>query len=201
MQAPDAESARRAAAEILSEGRFRRDGPPRPLKGVLETLGDWLQGVFEPVIEGLQTAVGGAEVFWLLVGLAVVLVAILVAARLGGRRNVRAESARARERPRPRVDPAALERAADDAEANGDFAGAVRLRFRAGVLRLARAGVIETASSLTSGQIRRAVTAPEFAELASAFDRIVYGRRTATAADAAAARERWQRVLASSGAR
>lgn len=201
MQAPDAESARRAAAEILSEGRFRRDGPPRPLKGVLETIGDWLRGLFEPVIEGLQTAVGGAEVFWFLVGLAVVAVAILVAARLGGRRNLRAESERARERPRPRVDPAALERAADDAEAGGDFAGAVRLRFRAGVLRLARAGVIETAASLTSGQIRRAVAAPEFAELASAFDRIVYGRRPATAADAAAARDRWQRVLASSGAR
>lgn len=168
---------------------------------MLETLGDWLRDVFEPLIEGLQGAVGGPTVFWLLVAVAVVSTAIVVAARLGGRRTVRAESMRARERPRPRVDPAALERAADDAEAQGDFAGAVRLRFRAGVLRLASAGVIEAASSLTSGQIRRSVTAPEFAELAAGFDRIVYGRRPATEADASAARERWQRVLSASGAR
>ena len=160
-----------------------------------------MKRVFEPLIEGLQDAVGGPDVFWFLVAVLVVVVAIVAAARLGRRRTVRAASERERGRPRSRVDPAALERAADDAEAQGDFAGAVRLRFRAGVMRLKDLGVIETASSLTSGQIRRHVTAPDFAEIVAAFDRIVYGRRPASAGDAAAAREGWQRVLAASGAR
>lgn len=130
----------------------------------------------------------------------VVIAALVFAARLGKRRTVLAAAVRARP-AEPEADPAELERAADSAEAAGEFATAVRLRFRAGLLRLARAGVVEPGQSPTSGQLRRVVAAPEFDDLVSAFDRIVYGRRPASAGDATAARESWKRVLSASRAR
>ncbi|HYO61625.1 MAG TPA: DUF4129 domain-containing protein [Actinomycetota bacterium] len=155
--------------------------------------------MFEPLIDGMQRAVGGPGEFWLLVAILVVLASMLFAASLSRRRAARAPAARS---PALRtVDPGPLEAEAAAAEAAGDFARAIRLRFRAGIVRLARAGVVEERASLTSAEIRMHVRAPEFDEIASSFDRIVYGRRPATAADAAAARERWQRVLAASRAR
>jgi hypothetical protein len=199
LQAPDADSARRAATEILSEGRFHPEDPPRPLKGALEAIGDWLRRVFEPLVDGAQDLVGGPEQLWTLLGLVVILASISFAASLGRRRAAKVRRA-AGAPSRSHVDPGELEAAAAAAESEGDFAGAVRLRFRAGVARLARAGVVDERPSLTSAEIRRRLRVPEFDEIAASFDRIVYGRRPATADDAAAARERWQRVLAASRA-
>lgn len=156
--------------------------------------------MFEPLVEGAQDVVGGPEQLWALIGLVVILASLSFAASLGRRRA--ASVRRATGAPaRTSVDPADLESAAAAAEASGDFAGAVRLRFRAGVARLARAGVVDERPSLTSAEIRRRLRVPEFDELAASFDRIVYGRRPATADDVEAARRGWQRVLAARGAR
>ena len=196
LQAPDADAARRAAAEILSDSRFRTDSPPRPFKGVLESIGDGLRRVFEPVLGPIGDFLGGAVGLWLLAGLLVVVASLVSAALLTRRRTVRGAAGRKRDPGRRDVDPAELERAAFDAEARGDYATAVRLRFRAGVARLARAGVVEERPSATTGQLRRQVRAPEFADIAAAFDRIVYGGRPATAADASLALDGWRRLLA-----
>lgn len=152
------------------------------------------------MVEGAQDLVGGPEQLWALIGLVVILASVSFAASLGRRRAAavrRATGAPAR----ASVDPAELESAAAAAEAEGDFAGAVRLRFRAGVARLARAGIVDDRPSLTSAEIRRRLRVPDFEEIAASFDLIVYGRRPATADDAVAARERWQRVLAARKAR
>jgi hypothetical protein len=92
--------------------------------------------------------------------------------------------------------PAELERAAEEAERSGDWERAVRLRFRAGLLRLDEARVLPFRESITSGEVARKLRSREFDGVARAFDEVVYGRRAALADDATGAREGWRRVLA-----
>ena len=54
-------------------------------------------------------------------------------------------------------DPQALERAAEAAERDGEWERAVRLRFRAGLLRLDRRKVLVYRPSLTTGEVARAL--------------------------------------------
>lgn len=138
---------------------------------------------------------------WTLIAAAVVLVAALAAARTARRRGGRfAELARAA-RARAREDPRELDRLADEAERAGDLERALRLRFRAGLIRLVRQGAIPPRESLTSGEIRRLLRIRDFDRLARAFDEVVYGGRRAEPADLEDARARWPRVLAEAPAR
>lgn len=93
------------------------------------------------------------------------------------------------------VGPDELESLAAIAEANGDFATAVRYRFRAGLLRLATRGAITLEPNLTTGRLRRSLAEPTFERLSVRFDEIVYGDDTAMARDASDARDTWPRVL------
>jgi hypothetical protein len=96
----------------------------------------------------------------------------------------------------PAEDPRALEQEADHAERDGDWERAVRLRFRAGLLRLDRRHLIEYRPSLTTGEVARAVGTPAFAEIGERFDAIAYGGRPAEEEDAHAARSGWRTILA-----
>ena len=100
-------------------------------------------------------------------------------ARAGARRGARGE------------DPRALDRRADAAEAAGDLEAALRLRFRAGLLRLDARGAIEFRPSISTYEVRRALHSDDFDALAATFDDVVYGGRPAAPSDLAAARERW----------
>ncbi|MBW3626759.1 MAG: DUF4129 domain-containing protein, partial [Actinobacteria bacterium] len=93
-------------------------------------------------------------------------------------------------------DPVQLERSADEAERAGDLALAVRLRFRAGLVRLDRAGALRLRPSLTTGAVTRAVPSETLVRLATDFDEIAYGGRPAAPGDVAASRTGWPRVLA-----
>ena len=112
--------------------------------------------------------------------------------RRGGRRR-RAPPAPAR---RARDDPAALEREADRAAADGEWETAVRLRFRAGLLRLDARELIEYRPSLTTGEVAAAVGSPDLRARRRGLrrDRLRRPRRRART-DEAASREGWQRVL------
>ena len=87
----------------------------------------------------------------------------VIARRRVGRhaRGSPAERRRRRARRRARTvadereDPDALEREADAAERDGDLDRAVRLRFRAGLLRLGDRGAIHYRPSVTTGEVRR----------------------------------------------
>jgi hypothetical protein len=74
---------------------------------------------------------------------------------------------------------------------------ALRLRFRAGLLRLDDAGAITLRPSLTADQVARVVAVPAMHDLAMTFDEVVYGGRSATATDVDASRRAWTLVLAS----
>lgn len=186
--------AREEARRILSERRFHGTSLPRPFHGILDWLSRHLHFLAR-AWDSLKAVAGGADVLWAILGAAVVAIAVVTASRLAARR-ARFEGLAAEGEARGRgEDPAALERLADEAERRGDLEIAVRLRFRAGLLRLARARALPGRPSLRTGEARTALHSSRFDALARDFDEIVYGRRAPSADDVAAARSEWPRVL------
>jgi hypothetical protein len=189
---PDA--ARRDARSILGERRFRPAHVPRPFAGALRWLGRQLEPVgraLSPVGRFFQTIPGFLVLTALVVG-----AAIAGAWFLAGRRSARGRRPVVRGGVRAASDdPRQLDRAAEQAERDGDYAQAVRLRFRAGLLRLDTAGAIRLGPSSTSGQVARRLRLRDFDDLARDFELVAYGDRPADTSVAHAARERWTRVL------
>jgi len=185
---------RETARAILKGRRFQRHEPPRPFEGVLTFLSDHVVGP-------LADALGGRDVLWLALALAVVLVSAAFASRLVGRRTAAATSLASTTRRGERLDPRRLEREADEAERNGDLERAIRLRFRAGLLRLDRAHAIELREPVTTGHVARRLRSPDFDRIAASFDEIVYGGREPRTPDVELSREGWRSVLSGTGAR
>jgi Domain of unknown function (DUF4129) len=195
---PAADRAR--AHAILQERRFKGTDLPRPLQKPLEWLGDRLQPVLDWIDErGVRTP-GGPIALWMLLAAGVLLAAATITGTSIRRRALAIERARAAALPEAE-DPVALERAAERAERDGDFEHAVRLRFRAGLLRLDRRRILVYRPSLTTGEVARAIHAPAFDAVGARFDEIAYGGRPAEAQDAAAARQGWKDVLEQAAAR
>jgi hypothetical protein len=193
--AVDPDQAREQAREILDGRRYKPAEVPRPFEGVLDWIGDRLQPIgdfFSRLVESLP---GKIVVGALLAG-AVALVAWLVVRR---RAASSAGGAAGRRSAGELVDPVRLEREADAAERRGDLDLALRLRFRAGLLRLDRSGAIRFRPSLTSGQASRELRLSEFDDLAMTFDAVAYGGRHASDTDVSAARVAWPRVVERAG--
>jgi hypothetical protein len=197
-------SARQDAARILDERRFKPESTPRPFRRLLE----WLSAPVREAGEALDRAVeflagplpGGESTFWVILALLVCTAAAVVATRIARRRgDVAVAVARGSERG-PKLDPRRLEREAVEAERRGDLELALRLRFRAGLVRLGLARVIPLRDSLTTGDVKRKLQQPEFDRLANTFDEIVYGRRNPEQADVEDSRAGWPRVLKAAGA-
>lgn len=126
---------------------------------------------------------------------AVALVAgLLIARAVARRRVIEAHAAKPEREPRG-GGPRDLERAAGDAESRGDYAAAIRLRFRAGLERLDAAGAVRLRPALTANGAARELGSSRLAELAGSYDEIVFGARPAESADAQAARSGWAEVL------
>jgi hypothetical protein len=202
--AADARRARGDAGAILSQRRFHRHGTPAPFRRPLRWLSHWVHRVGS-AIGGLIDRIGkhvpgGNRTVWTVIAAFVIAIAAALAARIV-RRQARQELVRERaEQPRA-LDPRRLEREADEAERAGDLERAIRLRFRAGLLRLDRAKAIELRDSMTSGEVARKLRSPDFDGVARTFDEVVYGRREARPPDVQSHREGWTRVLATAGAR
>jgi hypothetical protein len=201
-----ASTVRAEADRILQQEPFQEPDVPRPFKGVLEALADF----FEPVIRFLnrifgaisdffsdvsEEVPGGPIVLWLLLAVIVLGLSVWLSQRMVGRRAREGLTALKGTRAGRRNDPKRLEAEANDAEQRGDHELAIRLRFRAGLLRLGLAKVIPFRPSLTTGELRRLLTSPEFDRLGADFDEIVYGGRHAGPDDVAAARSGWEQIL------
>jgi len=190
----DPETARDQARDILGQRRYRPADVPRPFEGVLEWLGDRLRPIGDFFDRLLSSWPGRLA----LIGGLIALVAV-VAVAIARRRSRGMASGAERRRGRAgeeSLDPVQLERAADAAERRGDLEQALRLRFRAGLLRLDAAGAIRFRPSLTSGEVRRRLRLPTFDDLALTFDEVAYGGRPASPLDVGTARESWPHVLA-----
>jgi hypothetical protein len=199
-QAVDPDEARRAAQHILSDGRFRSSSTPRPLRGPLRWIGDRLGAVFSPVGRFLERIPGAV---WISVLIGVVALIIVLVVRARHRLAARVPTAKSKgvRIEAEAEDPDSLERAADEAEHDGDLARAVRLRFRAGLLRLGNRGAIRYRPSVTTGEVRRTLSSNTFDELAGTFEAVTYGGRTAAQPDVDNARRAWPRVLEETGRR
>jgi hypothetical protein len=189
------EQAREQARHILHERRFHGTALPRPFHGVLSWLADHLQFIAR-AWDWLAGKVGGQHVLWAILGVMVLVAASWIGARLARRRTEVETSGSARRVRGRREDPNELERLADEAERRGDLEVALRLRFRAGLLRLGRAKALPLRPSLRTREARRALRNPRFDRLARDFDEVVYGRRPPRPADVAAARSEWPQLLA-----
>jgi hypothetical protein len=189
------DEARRQAQEVLDQPRYEGADVPRPFAGALEWLGDRLQPLADWFEDLGRVVPGGPIAVWMVLAALVVVAAAALTSATIRRRAVAIERARAAALP-PAEDPHALEQEADHAERDGDWERAVRLRFRAGLLRLGRRHLIEYRPSLTTGEVARAVGTPAFAEIGERFDAIAYGGRPAAREDAEHARRGWAEVLA-----
>jgi len=196
---PPGRNPRDEAREILSERRYRPPSVPRPFAGAIGELSD----VLAPVGRAIQRALdrvddvlpGGRAVVWGLLAVLVLLVSGVVASRMVRRRGASAQVRAAAVAGRPLEEPRELEHEADRAERNGDLKLALRLRFRAGLLRLDTRRAIDFRPSLSSGEVSERLHSPTFDGLAKTFDEVAYGGRPAEGGDVVAAREGWPRVL------
>jgi hypothetical protein len=205
--AVDPDAARQMARDILSDPRYHPRRAPRPFAGFFRRLGELL---VDPIIRffrgigDLLPSVGTGP--WLLLAAAVVVAAVVVTVKLSSGRGRQSGFGGVHGRPdEDGIDPDELERRADEAEGRGDLDTALRLRFRAGLLRLDDAGVVRLRPGLTNSAVSRALRSPRFDELAGDFDQVAYGGRPATAAQVATARTAWPALVetarASGGAR
>ena len=197
---PSASEARQQAREILAGRRYRGSPVPQPFHRPLVWLGRELARISHWFSGWLHIPTWA---FWLLVGcLAAGAFLFFVLRYVQRGRGLHIEhrggglAAGAAD-----DDPSTLERQADAAERAGDLDGALRLRFRAGLLRLARARVIPARSSVTTREVRRELRSSDFDELARSFDEVVYGRRRARPDDLERARAAWPRVVGAAKAR
>ncbi len=177
------------ARGVLADPKFHATTVPRPLHGPL----DWLGRKVGAVVDALP---GGPNLVWTLLAGLLVAVAAFFALRIASRRAALAVEPRGRRHHTRDLSPEELERAADEAEARGDFEQALRLRFLAGLVRLDRTRAIGLRDSLTTGDLRRRLRSDDFDRLARRFDEIVYGERPARREDVEESKADWQRVLA-----
>jgi hypothetical protein len=205
--------ARAQVHDILSRPPYTKapSHTPRPLAGVLHALGRALNAVvggparwlYHHVLlhvgHGFEAAFGG---WWEVVAAALAVAVGVTAALLIARRRARVSSRTQTDTTFVGVDedPDDLEHRAEIAEAAGDHETAVRLRFRAGLARLQRAGIVANPGSRTDRQLSAVLGSRIFDALAGRHETIVYAGDLATEADSAAAREQWPRVQADAGA-
>lgn len=185
--------ARREARQILGERRFHGTSLPRPLHGVLHWIGQKL-GFLGRWSHWLDRHVGIPHLLWWIGGGIVVALALFFAIRLAKRRTRADRTASARARAEHTTDPRELEKLADEAERRGDLEIALRLRFRAGLIRLALADRLPARPSLRTYEARGLLRNPRFDRLARTFDEVVYGRRPPQPADLKTARDEWPLV-------
>lgn len=200
-EAAGAGAPRARAQELLRDRRYTGTALPRPFVAPLRWLGDRLDPVARAIRRLADAFPGGSNLFYVLLALAIILAAAALSSRVLRRGAGRSGAAGRAVGSARGEDPARLERDADAAERDGRWEEAVRLRFRAGLLRLDAERVIAFRPSLTTGEVARTLRSPDFDALGRDFDAIAYGGRPAEPQDAATARERWQTVLAGTGAR
>jgi hypothetical protein len=195
------------ARDILTDPRYHPRRAPRPFAGFFRRLGEL---IVDPIVRffrgigDLLPSVGSPP--WLALAAAVVIVAVVITVKLSsGRGRQRFAAARRSTHEEDGLDPEELERRAEEAERRGELDLALRLRFRAGLLRLDDAGVVRLRPGLTNAAVSRVLRSPRFDELAGDFDEVAYGGRPATPAQVATSRTAWPTLVetarSASGAR
>ena len=193
--AVDPDEARRVARDILGGRQYHASPTPRPLRNQLNWIGDRVHDFVDWIGRGLSHIPEGVALMFAaaILPLAVVLVVRYARGRRGGADTRRRAAGVGTDEAE---DPRELERAADAAERAGRLDEALRLRFRAGLLRLGARGAIRYRPSVTTNEVRRVLGSETFDELARTFEAVAYGGRDALEPDLQTARREWPRVVA-----
>lgn len=196
------DDARRTARDILSGNEYQPESSPQPLRGALRWLGERLDDVLAPIGRFFERIFG-----WLfdlvpgpmgtLIGVAILLGLASLVVWLIARRVVATAPQRhiARGGAEDADDPDELERAARDAAAAGDHRLAIRLRYRAGLLRLGARGAIALRTGATNAVYARALHSERFDGLTGTFEAVTYGNVDAGPDDDATAVREWPIVV------
>ncbi len=198
--------ARRQAQEILAKPPFKThtsSPTPRPFAGVLHFLGKWIDRILGPVVRFLRkdllSPVGNGfdnifghwwpyvlGVILLLLGFGVSWIMIRRRQRINAVPTISGLLGSS-----ALEDPLELEQAAEEAESKGYLADAIRLRFRAGLLRLEKDGVIANLSIRTVRELVTKLSSPTFNLLATRYEEIVYAKMMPDNSDVDQARLGW----------
>jgi hypothetical protein len=197
LAAVDPDQARRTAREILEGRQYRSSSTPRPFRRQLTWIGERIRDVLDPI--GRVLSEMPLPVVLSLVAAILTLIVFLVVRVVRARRGSPDQRRAASMPPQETERADDLERAAEEAERDGRLDEAVRLRFRAGLLRLGDRGAIRYRPSVTTGEVRRVLGSDTFDELARTFEAVAYGGQAATEPDVDTARREWPRVVASTG--
>lgn len=143
---------------------------------------------------GFRSVFGG---WWLIVlGIAAVGIGVLAGVALVRRRaRISPKEAPVKGSGGAAENPEEIERQASVSENAGDHETAVRLRFRAGLLRLQNKGVIANQGTQTTRHLSETLHSPIFDALADRHEVIVYAGDPATASDSDTARTQWPRLV------
>ncbi|WP_290053877.1 DUF4129 domain-containing protein [Amycolatopsis solani] len=177
----DRDSARRAAAEELSDPKYR-DAQP----GFLEQVGQWLGEQLDKLLRGMSSVVPGGPFGLLLV--LVLLIVLVVVVRLRTGKVARTARADRVVFGGERKNAADYRRSAAEAAAAGRYDDAVRDRFRAVVRALEERALLDTRSGRTADEAaaEAGVLLPNVADAlrtgARLFDDVHYGGREGTEA-------------------
>ena len=195
---PPSDTAAARAREVLDDRRFKPSPVPRPFQGLLRKLGEWLRPVTDALTKIFdaiaQRVPGGDAALWTIIAGVVVGVAFVVFSR-AARRRTTLISQRTRFRRSRELDPGVLEKDAAAAERSGDHEKAIRLLFKAGLLRLSAMDRIEFRPSITTSEVAESLHSRAFEDLARVFDEVVYGRRPPGAGEVVRSRRGWEIVL------
>lgn len=187
------EEIERAVADELAQPKYRLGAP------WWTRLIEWLEQVWVRIVEWMTDAsdyVGGPVIMAILVGGVVLAVAALLTFNLGKRRARRVDERIRREHEAARgLDPVSLEQAAESAQARGNHAEALRLLFRAALIRMDRLGLIDLRPGTTSGTVASSLDSSEFDRVATRFDSVVYGGKPASADDVSMVRQMTRSLL------
>ena len=186
---PSPPELRRVLDQILASG-YRLE-PPATVR-----IGDYLDWLLDRLARWLDSwsqtgPLAGLPVWasWVLFGLCVALLVLLLAHMISGVRSALSEPAHGRRGAgdaRRREDPQAVLAAAEAALARGDYDAAVRLLYRAALLRLDRLGLLHHDPARTNWENLAALRAPDpdlradLTELTGAVDAAIYAGRPVT---------------------
>jgi len=196
-------AAHRAATAILAQDRFHQPPVPDPLHGVVSWVGRALVNPFDAigklVVRLGRAFPGGVAGVWAVGGALLLFAVWLLVSRharfqLGQALDELSGDVR-------RQTPAELEREAALAERAHRWDEAVRLRFRAGILRLGQKLELPSTETVPNHMLGRLLRSRRFDALAGRFDEVAYGGGAATAADAEQQRDEWPELLREVGER
>lgn len=202
------EAAKNAVKKILNGPQFHPPQPPRPFAGILNFFSRYIHKYLGPIINWIKNSIYGPldrslngymypAILVVVAFFVIIIAAIIIHRRPSTGKKLFKES----EIELPNVDPETLDALAEKAHLDQDYKLSIRLRFKAGLTRLEKRGLIINQQSQTLLQLSEEIPSNTFRTLANDLTLIVYGNECATESLSNFSKLNWPSVLAEVDAR